>query len=272
MRERAFLNRLQKELPDWVARGWATPENQSAILAHVEAQAATQTRMVPIALAVLGVLTFGAGVITFFAANWDAMAKVLKLAVLFGGMWLAYGLGGYGLAAKTGGARVLGQALTLLGVVLFGANIMLIAQIYHIDSHYPNGVLLWALGALAVTYAAGLQAPAVAGLGLAILWSGMEVTDFNRFVHWPFLALWALFLPAILRGAWRYGAGVAMATLIAWSAMTLIHWSFERHGEEIFLMQFYLLAAMILYILGTAMEDAPKLKPSTLLRLSESAP
>jgi len=36
----------------------------------------------------------------------------------------------------------------LLGVILFGSNIMLIAQIYHIDSHFPNGVLMWSLGAL----------------------------------------------------------------------------------------------------------------------------
>ncbi len=255
MWDRAFLNRLRKELPLWVERGWVAAEGQAAILDHAAAQAERQIRMVPIALAVLGVLTFGTGVITFFAANWDVMAKAVKLAILFGGMWAAYALGAHGLMAEKRGARVLGQTMTLLGVVLFGANIMLIAQIYHIDSHYPNGVLIWALGALAVAYVVPVQVAVVAGLALAALWSGMEIGDFDRFLHWPFLVVWALFLPPILWRAWRYGAAAALLALMVWCLVTLIEWPRGRDGELIFLIQVYMLGGMAFYVLGSAIED-----------------
>jgi uncharacterized membrane protein len=43
--------------------------------------------------------------------------------------------------------------LHLLGTMMFGAGIWLIAQIYHIDEHYPNALLIWSLGALGLAWA-----------------------------------------------------------------------------------------------------------------------
>ena len=151
MRERAFLKRLRRELPQWREEGWIVAESEPAILAHVAAQAGG-ARRAPLAFAILGVILFGAGVITFFAANWAEMAKIAKLAVLFGGLWSAYAAAGWLLTRNESGERQFGQALLLLGLILFGANIMLIAQIYHIDAHFPNGALLWAVGGLALVY------------------------------------------------------------------------------------------------------------------------
>lgn len=37
--------------------------------------------------------------------------------------------------------------------MLFGAGIWLVAQIYHIEEHYPNGFLIWGLGAMALAWA-----------------------------------------------------------------------------------------------------------------------
>src|SRR3989304_4314553 len=147
LRESAFLRRLRKELPVWLQQGWVTPGSVQKILDHVAAQRGTGVRYLPLAFSILGVLLLGAGVITFFAANWSIMPKVAKLPLLFGSMWLAYAGAGYALRYRE--APQLGEALLLLGVILFGSNIMLIGQIYHIDAHYPNGVLLWALGGVA---------------------------------------------------------------------------------------------------------------------------
>ncbi len=38
----------------------------------------------------------------------------------------------------------------LLGGLFYGASIMLIAQIYHIGEHYPDGMFWWALGILPI--------------------------------------------------------------------------------------------------------------------------
>ncbi|MFH1674814.1 MAG: DUF2157 domain-containing protein [Pseudomonadota bacterium] len=139
MKNFRFIKRLRKELPTWVERGWVNAGSEQAILDHVTRQKG-DTRFLTYALSILGVLLLGSGVITYFAANWDTMPKLAKLCVLFGSMWTAYILAGYLLQEHR--MPHIGQTIVLLAVILFGANIMLIAQIYHIDSHYPNGVLM----------------------------------------------------------------------------------------------------------------------------------
>ena len=108
MWDRAYLNRLRKELPDWIEKGWVTPAGEAAIIGNAEARAAQGIHVIPIALAVIGALTLGAGVILFFAANWDEMPKIVKLIVLFGSMWIAYAIAGRGFSgsARASGALV----------------------------------------------------------------------------------------------------------------------------------------------------------------------
>ncbi|MEE8445855.1 MAG: DUF2157 domain-containing protein, partial [Alphaproteobacteria bacterium] len=73
MWDKAFANRLRRELPGWAGRGWIAPGGEASILDEAEARAARGLNLIPIALAVIGVLTLGGGIILFFAANWDEM-------------------------------------------------------------------------------------------------------------------------------------------------------------------------------------------------------
>lgn len=260
-----FLNRLRKQLPEWVAHGWVAPEHQAAILEYAESSAGRGVQLLPVVLGVLGVLTLGAGVIMFFAANWAGMAKLTKLGVLFGGMWATYAAAGWLLYRSTTRDQMLGQALMLLGVILFGANIMLIAQIYHIDAHYPNGVLFWSLGALAITYVAPVQPVAVAGLGLAGLWTGMEAGAFERAPHWEFLVVWFLFLPPIFWRGWRYAAMAAAAALLFWNVMLFGSWTWREPELLVYLVPAQALAAVALLLLGvTAMRHSRLLPFATI--------
>lgn len=210
---KGFLKTLEKSLPVWIENGWVDAGHGQAILDHAAASARPRDHLA-MTIAVLGVLTLAAGVITFFAANWDVMAKALKLAVLFGAM-----IGTYGVAIKLLAGKaypVIGQALLLLGVLLFGANIMLIAQIYHIDSHYPDGVMVWAVGALLISAVYPNLATVAAGLALAVLWTGMEFWEFDVAVHWQFLVLWSGFIAIIARQDWRSGRHLAFLALSFW--------------------------------------------------------
>lgn len=267
MWDRAYLNRLRKELPDWIEEGWVTPAGETAIVDAVEARAAQGVQVIPIALAVIGALTLGAGVILFFAANWDAMPKIVKLIVLFGSMWIAYAIAGRGLSRSAGASGAIGHAMLLLGIILFGANIQLIAQIYHIDAHYPNGVLMWSLGALALVWLVPSQPTAVAGIALAALWSGMETLDFGREVHWPFLVVWALFMgPALYRG-WKWATCAALVALGVWCFTIIVDWPYGQPGVEFWLLHIYVLLGAALHLAGVAMQDIPRLAAlSTIFR------
>lgn len=253
LRESRFVKRLRKELPGWVERGWVTAGSQQQILNYAASRRGVAVRYLPLAFSVLGVLLLGSGVITYFAANWDVMPKLVKLMILFGSMWATYGASGYLLEHKSPN---LGQSMLLLGVILFGANIMLIAQIYHIDAHYPNGVLMWALGGLLVAYLLNSQAAMIAGIALAVLWTGMETFGFDR-LHWPFFILWVSSLPWIYKEKWKPASHVAMIGLLSWSWFALMHicWSTHDWGRAapFYLIQVYYLAYLGMFILGSVM-------------------
>ncbi|MBE9554315.1 MAG: DUF2157 domain-containing protein [Proteobacteria bacterium] len=259
MWDRAFVNRLRKELPDWIEKGWVTPAGEAAIVGAAEARVAQGIHVIPIALAVIGALTLGAGIILFFAANWDEMPKIAKLIVLFGSMWIAYAIAGRGLSGSARASGVIAHAMLLLGVILFGANIQLIAQIYHIDAHYPNGVLMWSLGALVLIWAVPSQPAAVAGIALATLWSGMETLDFGQQVHWPFLGVWALFAaPALYRG-WKWATCAALVSLGVWCFTIIIDWPYDERGQSLYLLQVFTLLGVAIHLAGRAMQNIPRL-------------
>jgi len=267
MWDRAYLNRLRKDLPDWIEKGWVTPAGEAAILGEAETRAAQGIHVIPVALAVIGALTLGAGIILFFAANWDEMPKIAKLIVLFGAMWIAYAIAGRGLSGSARASSVIGHAMLLLGIILFGANIQLIAQIYHIDAHYPNGVLMWSLGALALVWLVPSQPAAVAGIALAALWSGMETLDFGHHLHWPFLGVWALFAaPALYRG-WKWATCAALVALGIWCFTIIVDWPYDQRGAEFWLLHIFVLLGAVLHLAGVAMQDIPRLAAlSTVVR------
>lgn len=255
MRDSKFIRRLQKELPVWAEHGWVRPEHQQDILAYAATQSGGGTSHLTLALGVMGAILLGSGVITFFAANWGAMTKLAKLAVLFGGMWAAYAGSGLLMAR---GSQMVGHAVLLLAVILFGANIALVAQIYHIDSHYPDGVLTWSLGALLAGWLMSSQPALAAGLLLGILWTGMEGFGFGGGIHWPFLLLWTAFLVPILRHRWRIALHFALVGLLFWSWETF--WQTVMRGQGRLLAQvaeLFLLSYLALFLIGKLMALRP---------------
>lgn len=117
-----------------------------------EAHAAeTPARAIRIILTVAALLV-GAGIFSFIAANWDDMPRPVKVGVILVTMVLAYAVSeimlrhGYN---KTSGAFL------LLGALIYGAGIFLVAQTFHIRAHWPDGFLLWMLGVLAMAAVRG---------------------------------------------------------------------------------------------------------------------
>src|SRR5690606_18866048 len=128
----------------------------------------------------------GFAVMSFVAANWQSMPKLARIIMLLAGMAGSYGLAGV-LASR--GQRAFADAAVLAGVGIFGAAIMLIAQMYHMEGHPPDAVLVWGAGALLA--GAGLRSRPTLGLAMLLsgLWAGWE-TALSNAVFWPFLLGW----------------------------------------------------------------------------------
>ena len=141
---------LHNEIAAWLADELIDPRQAEQLRVRYPLSGGiTWSRLI---FSIIGAVIFGLGVILFFAYNWAEMPKYLKLGVVFGSLVLAHGLG-FRFTTPDKDNRSLGEGLHVLGTMLFGAGIWLVAQIYHIDEHYPNAFLVWGTGALALAWA-----------------------------------------------------------------------------------------------------------------------
>ena len=96
-------------------------------------------------LVVLGFLFIGLSLITVIGANWEAIPRGVRLA---GMIALTAGTHGFALRRYSSAGQSAGAGLFMLGNVFYGASIILIAQVYHLGEHMPDGVFWWAIGSL----------------------------------------------------------------------------------------------------------------------------
>ncbi|MGI9403047.1 MAG: DUF2157 domain-containing protein [Hyphomicrobium sp.] len=221
-----YRTRLERDLTRWRETGWLTAEGEASIRADV----ATHTRSLELApaLAILGAVLIGFAAMSFIAANWDEMSRLARLALIFASLCAAYGIAGI-LFERAHPAFA--HAAILAGVGLFGAGIMLIAQMFHIDSHAPDGVLTWALGALGAGVVLRSNPALLAAMLLMGLWSGWEMMESGA-VHWPFLLGWAAVTAALLWRRWVLGLHFAAVVLSIW-IICLGYLLFDGHSHGV---------------------------------------
>jgi uncharacterized membrane protein len=187
-----YRARLERDLARWQERGWVTREAASAISADAAASAIGSRLGLAGILSLLGAVLIAFGAMTFVASNWQAMSKLARLGILFAGLWASHGAAAWLLARDL---RAFGHAALLAGIGIFGASIMLIAQMYHMDGNPPDAVLTWGAGAMLSGILLRSTPAMVAATLLLGLWSGWE-SVLREGVHWAFLPAWAVLLGA----------------------------------------------------------------------------
>ena len=189
---------LATEVSTWVDQGLISADQVRAIcrqygIDYDEIRSRSTAYRV---LAVLGFLFIGLSLITVIGANWESIPRGVRMAGL---LVLTAGTHGVAVRHHLAGRTSLAIGLFILGNLFYGASIILIAQIYHLGEHMPDGVFWWALGSLpfaVLLCSAGLTD--FSGL-LALLWFCLEfATGFLALVI--FCAAFPLFLVAELYG------------------------------------------------------------------------
>ncbi len=211
MRSPLYLRQLKRDLDHWIAEDLIDSDTAQAM--WDEAGHSGQKHSLSASFAILGVILLGFAAMSFVAANFWGISKLIQLSLLFGTMGLSYAIGWWCLHTDRIWA---GHAAILLGVALFGVNIMLIAQIYHISAHYPDGVLAWALGALLTAILIPSRPALAAAFVLACIWTGIETLEFDATFHWPFMAFWITAFITAQALAWRPGFHLSMLSFVYW--------------------------------------------------------
>jgi uncharacterized membrane protein len=156
-----------------------TQDQRDQILAWQNKDTTTEwaSRLIQI-LATFGSIVTGLGVILLIAANWDTISDMTKTLLMIGATSIAYLLGYYFNYIHTHYTKT-GQALMLLGSLLYGASILLLGQIYNLGGTFASALLVWTLPVLLLAYASRFVTLFFLGIGLIYAYIFAELsTDF----------------------------------------------------------------------------------------------
>lgn len=200
--------RLEADLARWRNEGWVTPPGYDRIQAELQSRRGPNLSA---ALSILAAVLLGFGAMSFVAANWQDMPRFARLLLLFTSLIASYGMAGL---LFQRGMNAFGHAATLLGLALFGASIMLVSQMFHMDGNPADAVLVWAAGAL-LTGVLLRSNPALAfAMVLMSTWGWFESVQIQT-TFWPFLIGWGAVAAAFYWQRWRPGIHLAGVPLTA---------------------------------------------------------
>jgi hypothetical protein len=194
-------------LTRWADAGLIDAATAERIRAFEASHAGTVRLRWPILIALaFGALMFGAGVLLFVAANWDALSPAYRFTVVLL-LVSSFHVAGAVVAEPF---PAMAEALHGIGTVALGAGIALSGQIFNLDEHWPAGILMWAIGA-------------------ALAWGILR--------HTAQFALMAILVPAWLISEWAAASTRAVfiddgSPLIAAGTLVLAWSYFTAPGAE----------------------------------------
>src|SRR3989454_3537969 len=184
---------LEKRLERWVSAGVVDAGTAGRIRTFEESQSSSERLRWPVLLAVaLGGVLLCAGVLLFVSAHWDELSPAWRFTLVL------FLVAVFPIAGALTEARFFALSTTFyaIGTVCVGAGVFLTAQIFNLEEHWPTGILMWAIGALA---------------GWVLL------------RHWTQAALLALLVPGWLVGEWEVRTqGFAVSNRLITEGLVLI--------------------------------------------------
>jgi len=216
MRENDYQRRLKSDLEKWTTQGIISKINAEDIIKKLPSS--QMADRLPSVIAILGAVLICFGILAFVAANWNGIAKGARLALLAAGMWTAYG-GAVFLQKR--GSFWLYEAAVLIGVGFYAISIVLIAQMYHIDGHYPDAIFMAGAGALVAALLARSTSALVIAIAAITLWTGLEIIEFNVRFHWPFLIAWSVLATSAFFLRSRIGYHLVTLSFGFWATLTV---------------------------------------------------
>jgi uncharacterized membrane protein len=173
--------------------GLISDEQRQTIVEHFKLKEDSNRFLVIISF--VGAMLVAAGIVLLIAANWQEIPRdvklgaglILMLGAHAGGWWLRENPLTPSLSPSVGervsegrvrgNYRKTGEALHLLGSLLFLGNIALVGQIYHLSTRPPNAFLVWWAGIAALPWLLRSKAQHLLALLAFGIWFGCEINQ-----------------------------------------------------------------------------------------------
>lgn len=228
MNDSTYRTRLRADLARWetedalsreaaeAVRAALGPDGERFAAAHYAAAAA--------------VILFGAAVLVFVAANWQAIPRLGRLGLLCALIVACFAAGA--VLDRKGKAHFADLAATL-GSVAFGASIALVGQMYHLPKDLAGGFALWSLGAFVAAALTGSRGAFAVAAVAGVVWTSVAM---NYGGHDPQFGWWGFWLAlAALAIAWNAPSArhlAAIAFFAWWGAAFAQSWFYDGVGRR----------------------------------------
>ncbi|MBP3962172.1 DUF2157 domain-containing protein [Paenibacillus lignilyticus] len=169
---------LQQEGPSWTRQGIITPEQLQRILACYP----EKKRAIGI-IPILGSILVGLGILSFVAANWGQIPQLMRLIII---AVIMIGFYGTGEMFRRRDHDKLGAALIGLGLLTFGAGIVLTGQMFHLQAYDVTSFIVWGTIGVLLTY---LIKSRYLFLLTLLIFTGLQWYNSTEFSHFSYVAL-----------------------------------------------------------------------------------
>lgn len=189
---RLLKNDLAKESANWVDKDIISEQQAVAICNEygTDYYSREQNSFLLNVLVGFGFFFIGIALIVLIGHNWEQIPRMVRMGGLVSITVIIQLLAWWQFKNKQN------PLLFLLGNLSYGASIILIAQVYHLGEHMPDGILWWALGSLPFALLTRSLILMMFTLVLALIWFFMEVDSLfipYLFPFFVFSAFWTLY-------------------------------------------------------------------------------
>ncbi|TIL65515.1 DUF2157 domain-containing protein [Mesorhizobium sp.] len=177
----SYSSRVRADIARWLQADLIDASTADALRRDVEANERKSLSFGSI-LAMMAALLFGAAVLIFVAANWEAIPRLARVAGLFAIIFAGY-VGGAVL--KTRDHAAIGEAFWIVAAAAFGGSIALIGQMYHLSGDEASALITWGAGTALAAVALRSNPLTVASVGIADAWLFLRGFDYFRRTEFP---------------------------------------------------------------------------------------
>ena len=158
---------LRSECRQWVDDGDISEDQGNRILARYGTRLDddSDSSLAYKVLVTVALLFVGMAILLLVSANWETIPRAVRMLGLIATTVALNGVGIYQYLQRREGIGWL-----FLGGISYGASIMLIAQIYHLGEHFPDGLFYWALGVAPMAWLVRSRVITLLMLAVAMLW------------------------------------------------------------------------------------------------------
>lgn len=239
---------LAREMATWVSRDFISVAQARAISASYGVDyddAQTRSGAYTVLLA-LGYLFLGVAVIILVGHNWEDIPRAARMGGLVGVTALVHLLGLRQYLRDNVGHAI---ALFLLGNILYGASIALIAQIYHLGEHMPDGVFWWAVGTMPFAVLLRSHVLMLFTLVLAFIWLCVELQAQFYPAAFPVFVAAAVYVLAEQRTKTTLFL-LTVLTTVVWVEVSVGTWWHANRWPRVYVDHVYVTVGLAVLVFG----------------------